>query len=330
MTGTQRKLHQGKFHLDIRKPFSPCVCSKVPQEPREAVGSLFSMTLSPGLVPPPSWHSVLLSNLRSSRAEPSCTKASFPGHCCVPCMQCPGCKSNTSQTSGCRQAPQDWGDIPDPLRSGVFPSLSTALQSMGIQPPSRRVERVLGPLGELGKEDPAPHELAGSTRHHSTAHAQPRSHLTHPSTQAKSCCYTPCASVYPVHPAVSTHALSRCENRAPLSSTAFLWDVVLMSDFAPHYWPVTCVGWREFIRRAVMERDAGPFGPHLAGMSTLHPLPSGPGSCTQAGQSPVPIPGDELSREQPSPSPGAWGADDGVQRGLEGLLAGQRGWRRRN
>lgn len=65
-----------------------------------------------------------------------------------------------------------------------MPSLSTALQGMGLQP-LRRMERVVGPLGELGKEEPAtaeakaPQELTGSTRHHSTAHAQPRSHLTH-------------------------------------------------------------------------------------------------------------------------------------------------------
>lgn len=46
---------------------------------------------------------------------------------------------------------------------------------------------------------------------------------TFTSTEAKSCWYTPCASVYPIHPLVSTHALSECVNRAPLSSTAFLW-----------------------------------------------------------------------------------------------------------
>lgn len=47
------------------------------------------------------------------------------------------------------------------------------------------MERVVGPLGELEKEEPAPagakahQEVAGSTRHHRNAHTQPRSNLTH-------------------------------------------------------------------------------------------------------------------------------------------------------
>lgn len=79
---------------------------------------------------------------------------------------------------------------------------------------------MVGPLGELGKEDPAsagPRPRNWGTRHQSTGHAQPRSHLTHlHSTQAKSFWHTPCASVYPIHPIMSTHALSGCENGFPL------------------------------------------------------------------------------------------------------------------
>lgn len=66
-----------------------------------------------------------------------------------------------------------------------MPSLSTAQQSRGLQPPrKRRMERVV----ELGKEEPAPaetkapQELGGSPRHHSPAQAQPRSHL-HPNKE---------------------------------------------------------------------------------------------------------------------------------------------------
>lgn len=41
--------------------------------------SLSSIMLSPGLVPPPSWHSVMFSNVRSSGAEPRCQFTSVPG-----------------------------------------------------------------------------------------------------------------------------------------------------------------------------------------------------------------------------------------------------------
>lgn len=71
-----------------------------------------------------------------------------------------------------------------------------------------------------------------------------------------------------------------------------------------------------------MECNAGPFGPHLAKISTLHPFPRGAGSCTRPGRALSPSQEtDELSRAQASPSPGAWGAHDGARRGMEGQTA---------
>lgn len=84
-----------------------------------------------------------------------------------------------------------------------------------------------------------------------------------------------------------------------------------------------------------MERDAGPLVPiqQKCALCILSPVKL----AIQSGRAlPPSQERDKLSRAQPSPSPGAWGADDGVRTGLEGhgqdwrdtwLLRGRgRGW----
>lgn len=242
--------------------------------------------------------------MASSHLYQDCLPRAAAGHCCVPCMQCLGCKSNTSQASGCRQAPQDWGDSLYPLRSGVLPFLSTALQSMGLQPPWRRMERVVDPLGKLGKEEPASagakarQEVAGSTRHHRNAHAQPRPHLTHlhQHRSKELLVHSMCLSLPNSPSSEHTRTFRVYKQSSPLQHC---FSVVLMSDSAPPYQPGTCAGWREFIRGLVMEQDAGPFDPHLARKSTLLPLPS------RAEPSPHPR-GGMNSAEPFSRSLGCW------------------------
>lgn len=216
-----------------------------------------------------------------------------------------------------------------------MPSLSTALQSMGLQPPRRRMERVIGPLGELGKEEPAPagakahQELAGSTRPHRNAHAQPMSHLTHlhqyPSKELL--VHSMCLSLPNSPCSEHTCTFRVCKQSSPLQHC---FSVVLMSGSAPPYQPGPCVEWREFIRGLVMEQDAAPFDLHLARMSTLLLFPSGTGCCTQLDRAlSASQERNELSRAFLQELGGLVIEYGGVWRDTW-LLAGQTGWRGRN
>lgn len=74
------------------------------------------------------------------------------------------------------------------------------------------------------------------------------------------------------------------------------------------------------------------FGPHPAKMSTLHPFPSGAGSCTQPCR--ALSPSQERNSAEPSPAPlqelGELMMEYGGGWRDTWLLAGQRGWRGRS